>query len=178
MATLKSLVDETTNIKNELKECHTNLKNNLIEKGVECSDTDKMLSLIGKVKNTSLFSKISDNILFSWEDIRKIDVISSDYNALQLIHSIPCFFNGSCRVDFKFNGSSSVASYYSVIVKLIRDGEEIYISDKFNSNTAYLNVVLDINNIKPFDTIQLLGNVRTSNGYLRCKEFYIKGDVV
>ena len=26
MATLKQLVDETTNIKNELKTCHTNLK--------------------------------------------------------------------------------------------------------------------------------------------------------
>ena len=53
MATLKSLVDETTNIKNELVECHNNLKNNLIEKGVECSDTDKMPSLIDKVKNIS-----------------------------------------------------------------------------------------------------------------------------
>ena len=49
MATLKQLVTETTNIKNELKTCHTNLKSNLIEKGVECSDTDKLLSLVGKV---------------------------------------------------------------------------------------------------------------------------------
>ena len=49
MATLKSLVDETTNIKNELVECYTNLKNNLIKKGVECSDSDKMSSLINKV---------------------------------------------------------------------------------------------------------------------------------
>ena len=30
MSTLKQLVDETTNIKNELKTCHTNLKSNLI----------------------------------------------------------------------------------------------------------------------------------------------------
>ena len=49
MSTLKQLVDETTNIKNELKTCHANLKNNLIENGVECSDTDKLLSLVGKV---------------------------------------------------------------------------------------------------------------------------------
>ena len=49
MATLKNLVDETTNIKNELVTCHTNLKNNLISKGVECSDSDKMSSLIDKV---------------------------------------------------------------------------------------------------------------------------------
>ena len=57
MATLKNLVDETTNIKNELVECHTNLKNNLIEKGVECSDTDKMSSLIDKVLNIELGKK-------------------------------------------------------------------------------------------------------------------------
>ena len=177
MATLKNLVDETTNIKNELKECHANLKNSLIEKGVECSEGDKMLSLINKVKNTSLSCKASDNIIFSWEDERGIGTVS-DYNALQLIHSCPCFFNGSCRVDFKFKGSSSSSAYYSTVVKLVRNGEDIYISDKFNSNHNYLNVVLDIDNIKTFDTIQLFGNIKTSNSSLRCKEFYIKGDVV
>ena len=49
MSTLKKLVDETTNIKDEIITCHANLKTNLINKGVECSDTDKLLSLVGKV---------------------------------------------------------------------------------------------------------------------------------
>ena len=57
MSTLKELVNETTNIKNELKTCHTNLKSNLIEKGVECSDTDKLLSLVGKVGEIKLGKK-------------------------------------------------------------------------------------------------------------------------
>ena len=57
MSTLKQLVDETTNIKNELKTCHTNLKNNLIDKGVECSDTDKLLSLANKVGEIKLGKK-------------------------------------------------------------------------------------------------------------------------
>lgn len=57
MTTLKNLVDETTNIKNELVECHSNLKNNLIEKGVECSDTNKMSSLIDKIANIELGKK-------------------------------------------------------------------------------------------------------------------------
>lgn len=57
MSTLKQLVDETTNIKNELITCHANLKNNLIEKGVECSDTDKLLSLVGKVGEIELGKK-------------------------------------------------------------------------------------------------------------------------
>lgn len=57
MSTLKQLVDETTNIKNELITCHANLKNNLIEKGVECRDTDKLLSLVGKVGEIELGKK-------------------------------------------------------------------------------------------------------------------------
>ena len=44
-----SLVSELNNIADELVECHTNLKNALIAKGVECSDTDKMSSLIDEV---------------------------------------------------------------------------------------------------------------------------------
>ena len=59
MATLKNLVDETTNIKDELVECHTTLKNNLIEKGVECSEEDKMLDLINMVKDLSNYKSIA-----------------------------------------------------------------------------------------------------------------------
>ena len=50
MATLKSLVDETTNIKNELVECRDILKAKLISKNVEVSDNENRLSvLIDKV---------------------------------------------------------------------------------------------------------------------------------
>ena len=64
MATLKQLVDETTNIKNELKTCHTNLKNNLINKGVECSSTDKISNLIDKVKDVSTGLKYATGRLY------------------------------------------------------------------------------------------------------------------
>lgn len=64
MSTLKQLVNETTNIKNELITCHANLKNNLIEKGVECSDTDKLLSLVGKVKGVSTGLKYATGKLY------------------------------------------------------------------------------------------------------------------
>lgn len=53
MSTLKQLVNETTNIKNELITCHANLKNNLTEKGENISDDEKLLSLINKVKDLS-----------------------------------------------------------------------------------------------------------------------------
>ena len=57
MATLKNLVDETTNIKNELVTCHANLKANLIDKGVEVLVTDKLLSLSNKVGEIELGKK-------------------------------------------------------------------------------------------------------------------------
>lgn len=50
MTTLKNLIDETTNIKNELKTCYTNLKNNLVGKGIDCSPSDKLPNLISKIK--------------------------------------------------------------------------------------------------------------------------------
>ena len=176
MATLKSLVDETTNIKDELVECYTNLKNNLIKKGVECSDSDKMPNLIDKVKDASLSSTISDNILFSWENEKRIDATETDHDTLYPVNSIPCCFKGACQLDFKFKGNSS-GSYYYAIVKLIRNGEEIYVSESFKTNNTSLNVVLDIDNIMPLDTIEIFAMIRTISGYFRFKEFYVKGDL-
>lgn len=49
MTTLKSLVDETTNIKNEIVKCHSNLSSILTSKNVEVTEEDKMSDLIGKV---------------------------------------------------------------------------------------------------------------------------------
>ena len=57
MATLKNLVNEITNIKNELVTCYANLKNNLTEKGVDCNSSDKLLSLANKVGEIELGKK-------------------------------------------------------------------------------------------------------------------------
>ena len=52
MATLKNLVDETTNIKNEIVECRDNLKQILVSKQVEgLSNVTKLPNLIEKVNN-------------------------------------------------------------------------------------------------------------------------------
>lgn len=68
MSTLKQLVDETTNIKNELKTCHANLKTNLIDKGVECRDTDKLLRLANKVGEIELGKKFIKGITYQNAD--------------------------------------------------------------------------------------------------------------
>ena len=51
MATLKNLVDETTNIKNELISYHSDFKNNLVDKGVEVLETYKIGDLINSIKD-------------------------------------------------------------------------------------------------------------------------------
>ena len=57
MSTLKQLVDETTNIKNELKTCHSKIRNNLSNKGVSSASSDKMETLINKINEIPLGRK-------------------------------------------------------------------------------------------------------------------------
>lgn len=57
MTTLKSLVDETTNIKNEIVECHSNLSSILASKNIEVSEEDKISDLIGKVDLLGEYNK-------------------------------------------------------------------------------------------------------------------------
>lgn len=63
MPTLKTLVDETSNIKNELVTCHTNLKNNLINKNIELTGQEKLLELVGVVEGIELGKKWATGIL-------------------------------------------------------------------------------------------------------------------
>ena len=77
MATLKNLVDETTKIKNELKTCHTNLKNNLSAKGISVLSTDKMSSLVSKVKDIELGKK--------WASGSCEDILNKNLNNSQVV---------------------------------------------------------------------------------------------
>ena len=64
MATLSSLVAETTTIKNTLTTCHTKLKTKLTNKGVSVSSTDKLSTLIDKIdKIDNLSSATGDNVI-------------------------------------------------------------------------------------------------------------------
>ena len=67
MSTLKQLVDETTNIKNELITCYSNLKNNLIEKDIilESDPMPKLSELINKVGEFENF-KYAQGSVYDW----------------------------------------------------------------------------------------------------------------
>ena len=107
MATLKKLVDETTNIKDELVTCHTNLKNNLITKGVECSDADKLLSLVNKVGETSMaIVESSDNVLMELGSLAKYVTVQVPPNSIKKQFTFTSTFKGSVRFFVVFDSST------------------------------------------------------------------------
>ena len=112
MATLKNLVDETTTIKDELVACHNNLKNNLIEKGVECNGEYKINDLIDKVKDLGLVASSQSGVVdFSTSGYSKtIDI--SEVDLSKSICYSRRYLNGSLvasRVDTVCTFSSSTS---------------------------------------------------------------------
>ena len=65
MTPLKNLVDETTIIKDEIVECHSNLSSILTSKNVEVTEEDKMSDLISKV---DLLGEYDDSKLWLYKD--------------------------------------------------------------------------------------------------------------
>lgn len=108
MATLKNLVDETTSIKNELVTCHTNLKNNLITKGVECSDADKLSSLVNKVGeiSTAVIVEPSDNVLMELGSIKNYVTVQIPPNSTKKQFTFTSTFKGSIRFLVVFNSAT------------------------------------------------------------------------
>ena len=138
MATLKNLVDETTNIKNELVECHSNLKNNLIEKGVECSNTDKMSSLIDKVGNITGY-RISDTITEAQVTLSSYDA-STVGNKYATTITTYCEFNplqidGVCYVSIYGKNNSTDSSFWGTLYVYING--KLSKTFQFNSDKVY-----------------------------------------
>ena len=116
MATLKSLVDETTNIKNELVECHATLKNNLVEKGIEVSSYDKLSYLV--------------------DDVKKLVYVENP-------KKLPKWYLRTLPInDYWFTPSNMPTSRFSLTASAV--GEKIYaIGGAFDGTTRKLNECYD-----------------------------------
>ncbi|WP_092921275.1 hypothetical protein [Romboutsia hominis] len=88
MSALNTLVYETTNIKNELITCYTNLKNNLIEKGVECSDKDKFENLVSKINSISTGKKWAKGEAISSSDKIRFKLLTSNDDSFSTTYII------------------------------------------------------------------------------------------
>lgn len=179
MATLKNLVDETTVIKNELKTCHTNLKNNLVSKGVTVSSNDKMLNLINKISSISTVTKIvaSDNVLFNCisstnNTDNSISVPGNGSQALSILN-FQSIFTGSIRIDLTA-WSKSYSSY--VKIDFVKNGTKL---KTFSVSNSPAIISYDFNNILKGDTltIQVYHSFNSNNLSVGVSKLEIKGDV-
>ena len=131
MATLKTLVDETTNIKDEIVECHTSLSSILTSKNVEISEEDKMSDLISKVE---LLSEYIPPLYLYKEGNECIDITGGWKGALTYTTSY-------------WTGGQSIGTFNDSCVNLktsaIRSLRRICTSKKINVsnyNTLYIEL--------------------------------------
>ena len=139
MATLKSLVNETTNIKNELIECYSNLKSNLIQKEVECSEDDKFSSLIEKINEISVGRKwASGEDTLSHKNTGVYKLYSKTINNLEFVPSLVFCYSkhlfGDASVNYLKGVAVSNLGYLSMY--MANASANIVISD----NSFTLNV--------------------------------------
>ena len=171
MATLKNLVDETTNIKNELVECYTNLKNNLIAKGVECSDIDKMPTLIDKVASITRMPKCmpGDKHHLHYLELSSRQSTTSYYLATQET----AFADGGYRVK------TLISSYQGkgggVRFEIVRNSVVV---DYFEENKTGANVTFtkDFTNVANGDIIKIY--FKTTGGWGELKNTFISFDFI
>lgn len=176
MSTLKKLVDETTNIKNELKTCHTNLKANLIDKGVEVLEADKIGDLIGNVKNIQTVRGIvkGEGIIYKKDEIKKF--ISSEKTPY-----IEYTMRSNGIITASYLGWSNISNttYADIIVE--RNGVTIFTKtlDTSSADESYpgrASVV--IADVVKGDVIKFLFAKHEWADWYKVKECRIKGDYV
>lgn len=116
MSTLKQLVDETTNIKNELKICHTDLKDNLIEKGINALSSDKLAILVEKVKELPYIEGYNElpvwyKTLFKfknyWFSCKNISIARVGMGACTVNNKIYCIGGDSSSVNECYDPSEN-----------------------------------------------------------------------
>ena len=158
MATLKNLVDETTNIKNELVACHSNLKNNLVAKGVECSDSDKMSNLIDKINDIVMLKAVNvgtsttlfyDNTSYSTPSNSSTGTYYKVFN---------CKINTNLKVESRTisfilytSGTNLEASAY---ITVNRGGNVVYTSEILKSNNTSVGIEIDVLDLRNDDVIE------------------------
>lgn len=182
MATLKELVNEVTTIKNELKTCHTNLKNNLASKGVTVASSDKIASLINKIPSISTATKVSasDNVLISFiGSDRLTDVITVPGTASGSTKVPLCVFNfknpfvGSLRLYMEAY-SKSYWSYAKF--KFVKNGQQVKLVS-FSAQSSTFSV--DFTNISKNDVIEIYvyQTLNTQNQSFGITTLQIRGDI-
>ena len=167
MATLKNLVDETTNIKNELTRCYDNLRSNLTNKNIDFLDSDKLEMLIDKVSQIKTYKKVAGDEKTYISDASEHSSTETS-EALLKTYNIEENFK-SIRVSFTNSSAGSSGIY--IKLKHIQDGKEL--STVENDKTGSTSKI-DIVGAKKGDKINIYGKAVISGSYAspcRFKDF-------
>lgn len=148
---LKEFVDHVGNVDKDIDYLRYKLYDNLIEKGVECSDTDKMSSLIDKILGLEVLGNPTsgDSYIKYFNDTSKT-IMGSNYTDVDIFNYVGK--NGSLRYRFKMQSSNTSSAGYALVQKesdgVIKDIKT------FQCSTAIVECMVDLE-IKNGDKIYL-----------------------
>lgn len=162
MATLKNLVDETTNIRNEIANCYSNLKTNLTNRNVEVLNSDKLSSLISKVLDIKTYQKVAGTEKVYMSDSN--EYLSSNTSSFEKLktYEINDSFS-SARFNFtNTSGGGSIKCEY------VQDGK-ILRTTQYNAGTP--DITFDMSNVKKGDKVVFYGKATGSGYYIYYASF-------
>ena len=148
---LSQVNSQVNNIKNEINAIKNVLKNNLIEKGVECSDTDRTSNLVDKINGIKVGKKA-----IAGDSIELVNMKHYNNGTLQLASANIVgnfnFFNsavsGSIRISTYLQKSLSSATANVLIRKISLDGTSLDVRNlqlsSSGSGTFNVDVYVDI----------------------------------
>ena len=165
MATLKNLVDETTNIKNELKTCYTNLVNNLSVKDVEVSSGDKLGDLVDKI---SLIATPVKTIISSNPQILITESTNSSTVTFKKStnYDYKLYIMGDIRISLNVGSATSTSNYNPSVLNIqhIRSGNIITTRQLSRIyGEGYAISTFNILNVMPKDIIRFCVTASSPN---------------
>lgn len=177
MSTLNNITTQIDSIKTDIVTSHTNLKNALIEKGVEVLPTDKMSNLIDLVEDiiTQQKTTIGDNITI-YNQVSKTYSIVAPYTSpyTDTVKYEALFVNGAIRIKNKWsnNGIKEVSF-------ILLDSNDSIIEQKtFTHSAASVDYVVEFNNLIGHRKILVRVTPKTSAITATCDSFSITCDLV
>ena len=180
MATLKSLVNETTNIKNELIYHCDNIKKSLISKGVNISPSDKVSTFSSKIDDINNKYTYDESIdenanlgYFNNTEMKdkRLVLVNPDMTGYKVSAGIAVVEHDAIRLSWDGegevylikNGIEEIKSK-DVDIEKITDADEIRIKQVLNDNTQYIeNLTLTFIKYLSSETITLK-NILYENG--------------
>lgn len=129
---LSNAIQYNENINSKISTLKIKLENNLIQKGVQCSKTDKMSSLIDKVNNISLESlggkKWASGVSIVSSRTNLFYTLNGTYSSSCYYFDIPLLEFKPSNVVFIGKASSSISGYVSNLTQTYVTNEDMYIN--------------------------------------------------